>query len=296
MVFARVILGDSRSMVEIPDETIDLIITSPPYWTLKDYGIGVQIGFGQSLYEYFRDLYTVWKESYRVLKRGARLCINIADVYLSSRTYGKYKVVPLHAEVINQCEKIGFDFMGSIIWRKIVGIKGKYGMKYILGSYPYPPNGIVKIEYEYIMIFKKPGNKMAPSQEIKEASKLTKEEWINYFNSIWEIPGAKQVGHIAMFPKEIPYRLIKMFSFVDDVVLDPFLGSGTTMEAAIELGRNALGYEINSEYADIISEKVYRAMRKVDDIVKFRIIERKEAVKIRSPRDYRPCLRDIMPR
>jgi len=116
--WAKIIIGDSRSMKEIRGEMIDLIVTSPPYWHIKDYGIPGQIGYGETLHEYLKNLYYVWSESYRVLKKGRRLCINIGDQFARSIIYGRYKVIPIHAEFITQCEKIGFDFMGSIIWQK----------------------------------------------------------------------------------------------------------------------------------------------------------------------------------
>ena len=253
--WAKIIIGDSRRMVELSDDSIDLIVTSPPYWYLKDYGSKGQIGYGQSLHEYLKDLYRVWKESFRVLKPSRRLCINIGDQFARASIYGRYKVIPLHAEFIAQCEAIGFDYMGSIIWQKKTTMNTSGGAN-VMGSYPYPPNGIVEIDYEYILIFKKPGKSKKVSPEIKEKSMLTKEEWKEYFSGHWYFGGARQIGHEAMFPEELPRRIIKMFSFVGETVLDPFLGSGTTIKVALELNRNAVGYEINEDFLDIIREKV----------------------------------------
>lgn len=118
MNWGKIIIGDSRNMSEIDNETIDLIITSPPYWHLKDYGVANQIGYGQTLHEYLKDLYRVWQECFRVLKEGRRLCINIGDQFARSIVYGRYKIIPLHSEIIAQCEDIGFDYMGAIIWQK----------------------------------------------------------------------------------------------------------------------------------------------------------------------------------
>lgn len=296
MLFAEVIIGDSRSMFEINDKSIDLIVTSPPYWTVKNYEVEGQIGFGQTLHDYFKDLFLVWEESFRVLKEGARLCINIADVYLSRKRYGKYKVVPLHAEIINQCERIGFDYMGSIIWKKIVTVSGG---RHVLGSYPFPPSGILKIKYEFILVFKKPGVKKAPSPEIRKASALTKKEWITYFDPIWEIHPVRQTGggkeHIAVFPIEIPMRLIKMFSFVGDVVLDPFLGSGTTSAAAVILNRNSIGYEINPKYKEDIEKSIDEAMAVSGRKVKLSFRNREKPIIIMKPIWYKPCIRDIKP-
>lgn len=252
---AKIIIADSRKMPEVEDGSIQLIITSPPYWSIKDYGVKNQIGYGQTLHEYLKDLYRVWKESYRVLEPGRRLVINIGDQFARSIVYGRYKIIPLHAEIIAQCEDIGFDYMGSIIWQKKTTMNTTGGAN-IMGSYPYPPNGMVEIDYEFILIFKKPGKSRKVSRDIKEKSRLTKEEWKEYFNGHWYFGGARQVEHQAMFPEELPRRLIKMFSFVGETVLDPFLGSGTTAKIALELGRNAIGYEINEEFLPIIKKKL----------------------------------------
>ncbi len=242
-------------MWEVEDGQIDLVVTSPPYWHIKDYGVEGQIGYGQSLHEYLKDLYRVWSECYRVLTEGGRLCINIGDQFARSVVYGKYKVIPLHAEFIAQCEQIGFDFMGSIIWQKKTTMNTSGGAT-VMGSFPYPPNGIVEIDYEFIHIFKKPGKAKKVSKEVKEASKLTKEEWKEYFSGHWYFGGAKQIEHEAMFPEELPRRLIKMFTFIGDTVLDPFLGSGTTVKVALELQRSAIGYEINKDFLEVIIENL----------------------------------------
>ena len=168
--WAKIIIADSRKMLEIADETIGLIVTSPPYWHLKDYGVEGQIGYGQSLHEYLKDLYRVWKESYRVLKPGRRLCVNIGDQFARSIVYGRYKIIPLHAEVISQCELIGFDYMGAIIWQKKTTMNTTGGAT-IMGSYPHPPNGMIEIDYEYVLIFKKPGKEEKVPDEVKEMSK-----------------------------------------------------------------------------------------------------------------------------
>jgi len=253
--WAKIIIGDSREMSEVEDESIGLIITSPPYWHIKDYGIDGQIGYGQTLHEYLKDLYRVWEECFRVLEPGRRLCINIGDQFARSVIYGRYKIIPLHSEVISQCEKIGFDYMGAIIWQKKTTMNTTGGAV-VMGSYPYPPNGMIEIDYEFILIFKKPGKIKRVSETAKELSKLTKEEWKEYFSGHWKFGGEKQINHEAMFPEELPRRLIKMFSFVGDIVLDPFLGSGTTVKVALELNRNAIGYEINENFIDIIMEKL----------------------------------------
>jgi DNA modification methylase len=253
--WAKIIIGDSRDMQEVEDAGIDLVVTSPPYWHIKDYGVPGQIGYGQSLHEYLKDLYHTWRECFRVLREGARLCLNIGDQFARATVYGRYKVIPLHAEFINQCEHIGFDFLGAIIWQKKTTMNPSGGAV-VMGSYPFPPNGIVEIDYEFIQIFKKPGKSKKVSPEIKAASRLTKEEWKEYFAGHWHFGGARQVGHEAMFPQELPRRLIKMFTFVGDTVLDPFLGSGTTVKAALEAARNAVGYEINPDFLEAMPQKI----------------------------------------
>jgi DNA modification methylase len=255
MNWAKIIIGDSRKMVELEDESVDLIITSPPYWHIKDYGNSYQIGYNQTLHEYLKDLFIVWKECFRVLKAGRRLCINIGDQFTRAVVYGKYKIIPIHAEIILQCEKIGFDYMGAIIWQKKTTMNTTGGAN-VMGSYPYPPNGMIEIDYEYILIFKKPGKIKDISKERRDKSVLKKEEWKEYFYGHWKFAGQRQLNHEAMFPQELPKRLIKMYSFVDDIVLDPFLGSGTTIKAALELNRNAIGYEVNINFLEIIKQKI----------------------------------------
>jgi DNA modification methylase len=251
----KIIIGDSRWMKEIPDESVHLVITSPPYWQLKDYGNEKQIGFNDTYEEYVNNLNLVWNECHRVLHKGCRLCINIGDQFARSVYYGRYKVIPIRTEIIKFCESIGFDYMGAIIWQKVTTCHTTGGAT-VMGSYPYPRNGIIKLDYEFILIFKKYGNSPKVSKEIKEKSKLTDKEWNQYFTGHWNFPGEKQNKHLAMFPEELPRRLIKMFSFVGETVLDPFLGSGTTSLAAKNLNRNSIGYEINEDFLPIIEEKL----------------------------------------
>jgi len=251
----KIIIGDSRQMSELKDSSVHLIITSPPYWQLKDYGTENQIGFNDSYESYINNLNLVWSECFRVLHDGCRLCINIGDQFARSVYYGRYKVIPIHSEIIKFCEILGFDFMGQIIWQKATTMNTTGG-GVVMGSFPYPRNGIVKLDFEYILLFKKQGNAPKPTQEQKDNSVMTNEEWNTYFNGHWYFNGAKQDKHLAMFPEELPARLIKMFSFPNETVLDPFMGSGTTALTAKKLNRNSVGYEINSEFIPIIKEKV----------------------------------------
>lgn len=251
----KIITGDSRQMNLLPDKSVHLVITSPPYWQLKDYGTENQIGFHESYESYINNLNLVWKESHRVLHPGCRLCINIGDQFARSVYYGRYKVIPIRTEIIKFCETIGFDYMGAVIWQKVTTTNTTGGAT-IMGSFPFPRNGILKIDYEFILLFKKQGIPPKPTKEQKELSAMTKEEWNTYFSGHWYFAGAKQDGHIAMFPEELPARLIKMFAFAGDTVLDPFLGSGTTSLAARHLGRNSVGYEINPDFIPIVKDKL----------------------------------------
>lgn len=250
-----IINGDSRRIDALADNSVHLIVTSPPYWQLKDYGSDAQIGFNDSYEAYINNLNVVWKECIRVLHDGCRLCINIGDQFARAVYYGRYKVIPIHAEIIRFCEACGMDFMGQIIWQKTTTTNTTGGGA-VMGSFPHPRNGIVKLDFEYILLFKKPGNAPKPSPEQKADSAMTNEEWNTYFNGHWYFNGAKQDKHIAMFPEELPHRLIRMFSFPGETVLDPFAGSGTTSLAARRLSRNSVACEVNPDFIPLIQEKI----------------------------------------
>ncbi len=253
--FHKIINGDSREMLELKDNSMHLAITSPPYWQLKDYGTDNQIGFHDNYESYINNLNLVWKECYRVLHDGCRLCINIGDQFARSVYYGRYKVIPIREEIIKFCENIGFDYMGAVIWQKVT-TSNTTGGGLQMGSYPYPRNGILKLDYEFILIFKKLGEAPKPTKEQKDLSKMTSEEWNTFFAGHWKFSGARQTKHIAMFPEELPRRLIKMFSFYGENVLDPFGGSGTTSLAAKNLDRNSACFEINPDFIPILKEKI----------------------------------------
>ncbi|MEW6068251.1 MAG: DNA methyltransferase [Nitrospirota bacterium] len=259
----------------LADKSIHLVITSPPYWQLKDYGAEKQIGFHESYESYINNLNLVWKECYRVLHPGCRLCINIGDQFARSVYYGRYKVIPIRTEIIKFCETIGFDYMGAVIWQKVTTCNTTGGAT-IMGSFPYPRNGILKLDYEFILLFKKQGTPPLPTKEQKELSRMTKEDWNTYFSGHWYFAGVKQDGHIAMFPEELPARLIKMFSFSGETVLDPFLGSGTTSLSARNLGRNSVGYEINDDFIQTIKDKLHVGQ---DDPVPTEYIFQNDSVK-----------------
>ncbi|MCX7969060.1 MAG: site-specific DNA-methyltransferase [Armatimonadetes bacterium] len=299
-VQAKIYIADSRNMAEVADESVDLVLTSPPYWHIKDYGIEGQIGYGQILHEYLLDLSRVWRECWRVLKSGRRLCINIGDQFARAVIYGRYKVIPLHAEIIAQCETIGFDYMGAIIWRKKTTMRTTGGAV-VMGSFPYPPNGIVELDYEFILLFKKSergkgqGTRGTVLPEIKEASRLTRDEWKEFFSGHWEFAGERQMLHEAMFPEELPRRLIRMFSFVGETVLDPFLGSGTTVKVALELGRNAIGYEIQPEFEPIIRQKLGLSENALISLPVAILKREKTLPPVDPPHGYVPRVKDAKP-
>jgi DNA modification methylase len=270
----KIIIGDSRKMDAVDNESVHLVVTSPPYWQLKDYGPKQQIGYNDSYQDYINNLNLVWNECYRVLHKGCRLCINIGDQFARSVYYGRYKIIPIRTEIIKFCETIGFDYMGAIIWQKVTTCNTTGGAT-VMGSFPYPRNGIVKLDYEFILIFKKLGKPPRVSNQAKEKSRLSKDEWNQYFYGHWNFSGEKQSQHLAPFPEELPRRLIKMFSFVGDTVLDPFLGSGTTSLAALNLSRNSVGYEINREYRYVIKQRLQKNVSVFDKETKIEFIERK---------------------
>jgi len=249
----RLILGDAREMAELA-EPVHLVVTSPPYWTLKQYDGGAgdaQLGHVQD-YEVFLDqLDSVWKRSYDLLVPGGRLCVVVGDVCISRKRVGRHHVVPIHADISVRCRKVGFDYLTPILWHKISNatteVEGNGSA--FLGK-PYEPNAIVKNDIEYILLFRKPGAYRQPTMEQRRLSLIDKGDHARWFRSIWtDIPGASTVrGHPAPYPVEIAYRLLRMFSFVGDIVLDPFVGSGSTTEAAIRAYRSSIGYEIESRY------------------------------------------------
>jgi len=251
----RIYIADARRMPELDSGSVHLMVTSPPYWQLKDYGSPGQIGFDDTYEEYIAKLNEVWAECERVLHPGCRMCINIGDQFARAAHYGRYKIIPIRTEIIRFCESIGLDYMGAVIWQKLTTCNTTGGAS-IMGSYPYPRNGAIMIDYEFILVFKKQGKAPAVSREIKEAARMTHEQWVEYFAGHWRVPGERQDAHLAAFPEEIPRRLIRMYSFPGETVLDPFLGSGTTVKVAAEEGRTGIGYEINAEYEPVIRERL----------------------------------------
>lgn len=255
---AKIFFKNSTDMSEIPSSSVNLIVTSPPYWTLKDYENADQIGLGSSSYGYYlSELNKVWKECIRVLAPDGKICINIMPFLLTGKA-ARFKrretrLVLGDIEKFMDSTKEMYQF-GLYIWdkRKIARFSS-------FGSYPHPPNLFSTYPYEWITVFSKQGKRPKVAKEIKEKSKLTTKEWQDWaINSIWEMQpaSAKREKHPAPFPDEMPKRLIKLHSFYGDTVLDPFLGTGTTAKVALELGRKAIGYELNKEYEPLITKKL----------------------------------------
>ena len=251
----RIIFGDSRQMTEVGDQSVHLVVTSPPYWCIKDYAHPDQIGYKQSYEEYLADLKQVLLGCHRVLCPGCRAAINIGDQYLRATEHDRYRVQPIPADIIGMGRDLDFDFMGNIIWEKISTTNTTGGGQW-MGSTYHPRDGHITYEHEYIILLRKRGDWPWPTAEQKKQSKLTKEQRSEWFRGIWRIVPERQNGHVAMFPVELPRRLIKMYSFSGETVLDPFLGSGTTCLAAELEGRNSIGYEINPDFEAVIREKL----------------------------------------
>ena len=253
----RLIQGDARDLSFLPDASIHLVVTSPPYWTLKRYNEHPdQLGHVKDYEEFLGELEKVWRECFRVLVPGGRLVCVVGDVCLSRRAFGRHVVVPLHADIAVMCRKIGFDNLNPIIWHKIANasFEVENGSKF-LGK-PYEPNAIIKNDIEFILMQRKPGGYRRPTQYQRDKSRMSKEEFDAWFRQFWNIPGESTRKHPAPFPFELAYRLVRMFSFVEDTVLDPFCGTGTTMLAAMKTGRNSIGIEIDPHYIDITERRL----------------------------------------
>lgn len=259
----RLILGDAREMPELGERQgdIHLAVTSPPYWTLKEYDGAAgdaQLGHLSDYFEFQRELTRVWKRCFDLLVPGGRLCVVVGDVCLPRRLDGRHRVIPLHADITRNALQIGFDYLTPILWYKIANaateVEGN-GSPF-LGK-PYEPNAIIKNDYEYVLLFRKPGSYRNPTPEQRLLSLIDKTDHARWFRSIWtDVSGASGRGsHPAPYPVEIAYRLIRMFSFVGDVVLDPFEGTGSTTAAAMKAYRSSVGYEIEPTYYESLREK-----------------------------------------
>jgi site-specific DNA-methyltransferase (adenine-specific) len=254
------VLGDARDLSFIEDGSVHLIVTSPPYFNLKRYNeIEGQLGHIDDYERFLEELRTVWAQCFRVLVPGGRLVCVVGDVCRSRRQYGKHSVIPLHADICVICRKLGFDNLNPIIWHKISNASYEVdnGSKF-LGK-PFEPNAIIKNDIEFILMQRKPGGYRRPSDRQRAESKLTKEEYNEWFQQIWRLQGASTKEHPAPFPLELAYRLVRMFSFAGDFVLDPFCGTATTLLAAMQCSRNGLGVEIDPAYFALAADRLIAA-------------------------------------
>lgn len=245
--------GDARS-IDLDPESVHLVLTSPPYWTLKEYRDSEgQLGHVDEYDEFLGELDKVWKSCYRALVPGGRLIIVVGDVCLSRRkNNGRHTVVPLHASIQEHCRQIGFDNLAPIIWHKIANAvyEVENGAAGFLGK-PYEPNAVIKNDIEFILMQRKPGGYRSPSVATRVLSVIPEDKHREWFQQIWQgLTGASTKSHPAPFPIELAERLIRMFSFVGDTVLDPFMGTGTTNVAASRCGRNSIGTEVDPHYFD----------------------------------------------
>ncbi len=245
----RLINGDARDLSFLDDASVHLVLTSPPYWNLKRYNENPdQLGHIEDYEAFLREIEKVWRHVYRVLVPGGRLVCVVGDVCVARRRFGRHLVFPLHADICVMCRRIGFDNLNPIIWHKIANASYEVqnGSKF-LGK-PYEPNAIIKNDIEFILMERKPGGYRKPTVEQREASRIAKDDFDRWFQQIWNLTGASTKRHPAPFPLELAGRVVRMFSFTDDTVLDPFCGTGTTMVAAMRTGRNSIGVEIDREY------------------------------------------------
>lgn len=249
----KIYIGDSyETLKKLPDDFFQLMVTSPPYWNVRDYGHEVQIGFYDTIDEYMDKLNMVWREVVRTLLPDGKIALNIANTYYDDPREKRKTTANLSQLIWQGLNEIdSLHFMGTIYWQKTTSRNGSV----LFGSYPYPSNFMISNAVEPIHIFRKRGVRKVP-KEIKEKSKVTLEEFRQFRDAIWNDINGTEDRHCAAYPVELPKRLIKMFSFWDDWVLDPFLGSGSTMKAANELERNCVGIELNPDFLNIIRDKV----------------------------------------
>jgi modification methylase len=241
--------SDARELDWIPDESVHLVLTSPPYWTLKEYPQSKgQLGMIADYENFHDELDKVWRHAFRVLVPGGRLVCVVGDVCLSRRRHGRHMVMPLHADIVVRCRRIGFDNLSPIFWYKISNAAHEVENGSSFLGKPYEPNAIIKNDMEFILMLRKGGGYRQPTEDQRNASRLTKEEHHEWFQQVWTLPGESTRSHPAPYPEELAYRLIRMFSFTEDTVLDPFMGLGTTLVAAAKCERNSIGIEIDSGY------------------------------------------------
>lgn len=253
----RLVLGDARVMPWIADESVHLVLTSPPYWTLKRYNENEgQLGHVEDYETFLTELTRVWQEVFRVLVPGGRLVCVVGDVCLSRKKHGRHVVVPLHADICVICRKIGFDNLNPILWHKIANANYEVNNGSGFLGKPYEPNAIIKNDIEFILMQRKPGGYRKPTARQRRLSKIEKDDYSKWFQQIWRISGASTKKHPAPFPLEFAYHLVRMFSFWGDTVLDPFCGTGTTMLAAMKCDRHSIGIDIDPQYCQMAGNRL----------------------------------------
>lgn len=253
------VLGDARAATALADHSIHLVVTSPPYWTLKRYNEHAeQLGHVANYDDFVAALDEVWKNCFRALVPGGRLIINIGDVCLSRRkNNGRHTVVPLHATIQEHCKAIGFDNLATIIWYKIANANYEVGGGGGFLGKPYEPNAVIKNDIEFVLMQRKPGGYRSPSKRERVLSIISDENYHLWFRQIWtDLRGTSNPKHPAPYPLEFAERLVRMFSFVGDTVLDPFMGTGTTNLACARWGRNSVGIELDATYLELARRRV----------------------------------------
>ena len=249
----RLILGDARDLSMVADGSVHLVLTSPPYWNLKRYNEHPdQMGHIADYEAFLNELNRVWREAFRILVPGGRLVCVVGDVCVSRKNFGRHVVFPLHSDICVACRHIGFDNLNPIIWHKIsnASYEVERGGGGFLGK-PYEPNAIIKNDIEFILMQRKPGGYRQPTEAQRDASRIGKEDYQTWFQQFWQLTGASTREHPAPYPLELANRLVRMFSFTGDTVLDPFCGTGTSLLAAANAGRNGIGYELDRAYANM---------------------------------------------
>lgn len=263
----RLHLGDARDLTWIADESVHLVVTSPPYWTLKEYEPSEQqMGAINDYEQFLEELDKVWRECVRVLVPGGRICCVVGDVCLPRKKTGRHYVVPLHADIQVRSRRLGLDCLTPILWHKIAnGVTESEGNGAGFYGKPYQPGAVVKNDIEYILFLRKGGGYRSATSVQKALSMLTKEEMQGWFRSFWtDIRGSStRAGHPAPYPVELAQRLIRMFSFAGDTVLDPFAGTGSTTLAAMAAGRNSIANEIEGTYLDMAHQRIERELEKL---------------------------------
>lgn len=246
----RILLGDARRMRSVVDQSVHLIVTSPPYFDLVEYDAGSdQLGNLHDYPRFLAELDQVWAECRRVLIPGGRMCIVVGDVCRSRKRFGKHEVIPLHADLTVRCRALGFEGLATIFWHKIANATTEAGGKGAALGKPYEPNGVVKNDVEFILRLRKPGPYRKPTPLQRAGSLLPPEDYDAAMRQVWsDIPGAQRREHPAPFPVALASRLIRISSYVEDVVLDPFAGTGATNVAATQTARSSIGYEVSPLY------------------------------------------------